>query len=84
MKQPNKNHTLLEYNSTYIPLPTSLQDSFPARFGGIHFVNQPWYIHAMYTIIKPFLKDKTRKRVIAFFTTSVTFSVPYPFLSTPL
>ncbi|GLD70113.1 clavesin-1-like protein, partial [Lates japonicus] len=39
-----------------------LQDSFPARFGGIHFVNQPWYIHAMYTIIKPFLKDKTRKR----------------------
>ncbi|PWA32829.1 hypothetical protein CCH79_00019311 [Gambusia affinis] len=42
-----------------------LQDSFPARFGGIHFVNQPWYIHAMYTIIKPFLKDKTRKRVKA-------------------
>ncbi|XP_058474255.1 clavesin-1-like isoform X2 [Solea solea] len=41
-----------------------LQDSFPARFGGIHFVNQPWYIHAMFTIIKPFLKDKTRKRLI--------------------
>ncbi|CAB1349758.1 unnamed protein product [Coregonus sp. 'balchen'] len=40
-----------------------LQDSFPARFGGIHFVNQPWYIHAMYTIIKAFLKDKTRKRI---------------------
>uniref|UniRef100_A0A8C9TG75 Sphingomyelin phosphodiesterase acid like 3A n=1 Tax=Scleropages formosus TaxID=113540 RepID=A0A8C9TG75_SCLFO len=40
-----------------------LQDSFPARFGGIHFVNQPWYIHALYTVIRPFLKDKTRKRV---------------------
>lgn len=39
------------------------QDSFPARFGGVHFVNQPWYIHALYTLIKPFLKDKTRKRV---------------------
>ncbi|XP_029705120.1 clavesin-2 isoform X2 [Takifugu rubripes] len=40
-----------------------LQDSFPARFGGIHFVNQPWYIHALYTVIRPFLKDKTRKRI---------------------
>lgn len=39
------------------------QDSFPARFGGIHFVNQPWYIHALYTVIRPFLKEKTRKRV---------------------
>uniref|UniRef100_A0A8C5UT63 Clavesin-1 n=1 Tax=Microcebus murinus TaxID=30608 RepID=A0A8C5UT63_MICMU len=38
-------------------------DSFPARFGGVHFVNQPWYIHALYTLIKPFLKDKTRKRI---------------------
>ncbi len=43
------------------------QDSFPARFGGIHFVNQPWYIHALYTVIRPFLKDKTRKRVREFF-----------------
>ncbi|KAB0356137.1 hypothetical protein FD754_000293 [Muntiacus muntjak] len=40
-----------------------LSDSFPARFGGVHFVNQPWYIHALYTLIKPFLKDKTRKRI---------------------
>nr|XP_009505531.1 PREDICTED: clavesin-2 [Phalacrocorax carbo] len=38
-------------------------DSFPARFGGIHFVNQPWYIHALYTVIRPFLKEKTRKRI---------------------
>uniref|UniRef100_A0A8C9G2X3 Clavesin-2 n=1 Tax=Pavo cristatus TaxID=9049 RepID=A0A8C9G2X3_PAVCR len=40
-----------------------VQDSFPARFGGIHFVNQPWYIHALYTVIRPFLKEKTRKRI---------------------
>ncbi|XP_043530996.1 clavesin-2 [Chiloscyllium plagiosum] len=40
-----------------------LQDSFPSRFGGIHFVNQPWYIHALYTVIRPFLKEKTRKRI---------------------
>ncbi|KAH0518426.1 Clavesin-2 [Microtus ochrogaster] len=39
------------------------KDSFPARFGGIHFVNQPWYIHALYTVIRPFLKEKTRKRI---------------------
>lgn len=26
-------------------------------------MNQPWYIHALYTVIRPFLKDKTRKRV---------------------
>ncbi|KAL2308354.1 hypothetical protein Nmel_001382 [Mimus melanotis] len=44
------------------PFPAS-PDSFPARFGGVHFVNQPWYIHALYTLIKPFLKDKTRKRI---------------------
>uniref|UniRef100_A0A8C9LE32 Clavesin-2 n=1 Tax=Pavo cristatus TaxID=9049 RepID=A0A8C9LE32_PAVCR len=44
-----------------------VQDSFPARFGGIHFVNQPWYIHALYTVIRPFLKEKTRKRVYFFF-----------------
>ncbi|KAJ7411762.1 hypothetical protein WISP_101072 [Willisornis vidua] len=43
--------------------PFSTLDSFPARFGGVHFVNQPWYIHALYTLIKPFLKDKTRKRI---------------------
>ncbi|KAB0352784.1 hypothetical protein FD754_017641 [Muntiacus muntjak] len=40
-----------------------IADSFPARFGGIHFVNQPWYIHALYTVIRPFLKEKTRKRI---------------------
>ncbi|DAA22737.1 TPA: retinaldehyde binding protein 1-like [Bos taurus] len=44
-------------------LEKELKDSFPARFGGVHFVNQPWYIHALYTLIKPFLKDKTRKRI---------------------
>ncbi|EHB16566.1 Retinaldehyde-binding protein 1-like protein 1 [Heterocephalus glaber] len=44
-------------------LTSTKQDSFPARFGGVHFVNQPWYIHALYTLIKPFLKDKTRKRI---------------------
>lgn len=54
---------LLKANSHFMCLFFDIQDSFPARFGGIHFVNQPWYIHALYTVIRPFLKEKTRKRV---------------------
>lgn len=54
---------LLRVNSHCMYFFPDIQDSFPARFGGIHFVNQPWYIHALYTVIRPFLKEKTRKRV---------------------
>ncbi|XP_048781095.2 clavesin-2-like isoform X2 [Ostrea edulis] len=39
-----------------------LQDCFPARFGSIHFVNQPWYIEAICKIILPFLKEKSRRK----------------------
>uniref|UniRef100_A0A8D0KRP8 Clavesin-1 n=1 Tax=Strix occidentalis caurina TaxID=311401 RepID=A0A8D0KRP8_STROC len=58
-----------------------LTDSFPARFGGVHFVNQPWYIHALYTLIKPFLKDKTRKRPLSSYSSNnqslfLTFTFP--------
>lgn len=54
---------MLRISSSCMYLFCDTQDSFPARFGGIHFVNQPWYIHALYTVIRPFLKEKTRKRV---------------------
>ncbi|KAL1115571.1 hypothetical protein AAG570_005861 [Ranatra chinensis] len=40
-----------------------LQDCFPARFKGVHFINQPWYIDPVIAILKAFLKEKTKKKI---------------------
>jgi len=40
-----------------------LQDCFPARFKGIHFISQPWYVEAALTVIRPFLKEKTKDKI---------------------
>lgn len=39
------------------------QNCFPARFKGIHLINQPWYVRVMLTLIKPSLKIKAASRV---------------------
>lgn len=40
-----------------------LQDSFPARIKGIHFIGQPWYVEATLAVFKPFLKDKSKNKI---------------------
>jgi retinaldehyde-binding protein 1 len=39
-----------------------LQDAFPARFRGLHFINQPWYISLLMSVVRPLLKQKHRDR----------------------
>jgi len=39
------------------------QNCFPARFKGIHLINQPWYVRVMLTLIKPSLKRKAASRI---------------------
>jgi len=43
-----------------------LQDCFPARIKGVHFIGQPWYVEAFLTVVKPFLKDKSKNKVSAY------------------
>ena len=41
----------------------SLQESFPMRLKAIHFVNEPAVFGAIFSLVKPFLKEKLVKRV---------------------
>lgn len=40
-----------------------VQETFPLRFKGFHVVNEPFYFDAVMAVLKPFLKEKIRKRV---------------------
>lgn len=42
-----------------------LQDCFPVRFKGIHFIGQPWYVDAALTVIKPFLQEEIKERIFS-------------------
>ena len=41
----------------------AVQDCYPARFCGVHFLSQPWYVEALLSVIRPFLKDKVKDKV---------------------
>lgn len=40
-----------------------LQESFPARFKGVHLMHQPWYVSMVLSVIRPFMKQKLRDRI---------------------
>lgn len=40
-----------------------IQDAFPIRFRAFHILHQPVYFDAILAFLKPFMKDKVRKRV---------------------
>ncbi|XP_014205030.1 clavesin-2-like [Copidosoma floridanum] len=42
---------------------STLRGRFPARFKAIHFISAPLYVQATLALVKPFLDDKTRKKI---------------------
>ncbi|XP_011837578.1 PREDICTED: alpha-tocopherol transfer protein [Mandrillus leucophaeus] len=40
-----------------------LTDSFPLKVRGIHLINEPVIFHAVFSMIKPFLTEKIKKRI---------------------
>ena len=40
-----------------------LQNFFPAKFKGVHFIEQPWFVEMSLMVIKPFLNEKTSNRL---------------------
>ncbi|CAD7086529.1 unnamed protein product [Hermetia illucens] len=40
-----------------------IQEAFPLRFKAFHILNQPFYFDAILAVLKPFLKEKIRKRI---------------------
>ncbi|XP_063709873.1 clavesin-2-like [Culicoides brevitarsis] len=40
-----------------------LEECYPVRFKGVHFVGQSWYVEAALILIKTTLKEKSRKKI---------------------
>lgn len=46
---------------------TFIQDAMPIRLKEVHFVKQPFIFNMVWALIKPFVKEKLKKRVREFF-----------------
>lgn len=42
-----------------------VQEAFPMRFKAFHILHEPFYFDAILAILRPFLKEKIRRRVSA-------------------
>lgn len=40
-----------------------VQEAFPMRFKAFHVLHEPFYMDAILSVLKPFLKDKIRRRI---------------------
>ncbi|XP_017474739.1 PREDICTED: clavesin-2-like isoform X1 [Rhagoletis zephyria] len=49
-----------------------LQDCMPVKFKGIHFIGQPWYVDVVLRVIKPFLNEKIKRRLLVHGTNLTT------------
>lgn len=46
---------------------TFIQDAMPLRLKQVHMVNQPYIFNMVWTLFKPFVREKLSKRVSSFF-----------------
>jgi len=44
-----------------------VQEAFPMRFKAFHVLHEPFYFDAILAVLKPFLKEKIRRRVSTYF-----------------
>lgn len=54
---------------------TFIQDAMPIRLKQVHMVNQPFIFNMVWTLFKPFIKDKLSKRVSIFSLQNLIFLI---------
>lgn len=52
---------------------TFIQDAMPLRLKEVHFVKQPFIFNMVWTLFKPFVKEKLKNRVRETFQNLLTF-----------